>query len=330
MRLSVAAVLALLPLAATAAEERTFTIRYRATVGPLPAGQGPVDVWVPLPEKTDAQDILALKVESALPGKEATEPRFGNKFWHGHMDKSDGKPVDVTVTATVVRRALQGPLGKEGPQSYSADENSKFEKYLQADKRVPLKGGPIEKIDAEITQKLGDKAADPEQMARAIYEYVVDNMEYKKVGTGWGNGDTFWACSAKYGNCTDFHALFLSLARRHGIPSKFEMGFPIPADREKGNVAGYHCWVEFWLPGRGWVPIDASEAQKHPELRAMLFGGQPADRVQLSEGRDLLLPGMKGEALNYFVYPYVELAGQPSKAMTWKLDYSGGAANGLQ
>src|SRR5438270_9253680 len=99
------------------------------------------------------------------------------------------------------------------------------------------------------------------------------------------------------------------------------MGFPVPDDKPSGKVAGYHCWVEFWLPDRGWVPIDASEARKHPELRDTLFGGQPADRVQLSEGRDLRLPGMKGDELNYFVYPYLEIEGRPSAQVTWIFEY---------
>ncbi len=323
--------LAVLPLAASAATsaastERVFTIRYTATVGPLPAGQGPVDVFVPLPEKSDGQDVLSLEVKSGLAGAQETETRFGNTFWHGHAKVSDGKPIEVTVLATVRRRALHGPIDQAGPQSYSADEDSKFAKFLGPDRLVPLKGAPIEAIDNEIIEKLGpEKAKDQALVARAIYDYVVDHMEYKKVGTGWGNGDTFWACSAKYGNCTDFHALFLSLARRHGIPSKFEMGFPIPSDKPAGKVSGYHCWVEFYLPGRGWVPVDASEAQKHPEQRALLFGGQPPDRVQLSIGRDLVLPGMKGEPLNYFVYPYVELAGAATKTVTWTLDYADSA-----
>jgi transglutaminase-like putative cysteine protease len=299
---------------------RSFTIRYTATIGPLPEGEGPVDVFLPLPKQGDAQEVPSVEVKSNLAGTEGTEARFGNRFWHGHADKSDGKPIEVAVMATIRRRPTHGPPTQPGPNDYSADERARLNAFLLADKRVPLRGGPLEKIDAELTEKLGDRAKDPLAVARTIYDYVVDNMEYKKVGTGWGNGDTFWACSAKYGNCTDFHALFLSLARRRGIPARFEMGFPIPADRSSGTVAGYHCWVEFWLPGRGWVPIDASEAQKHPEQREALFGSQPADRVQLSEGRDLTLPGLQQE-LNYFIYPQVEVAGKASKAVAWKMEY---------
>ena len=156
----------------------------------------------------------------------------------------------------------------------------------------------------------------PAATARAIYDWVVDNVEYKKVGSGWGNGDTYWACSERYGNCTDFHALFISLARSEGIPARFEIGFPVPLDRPAGTIGGYHCWVQFYLPDQGWVPIDASEAAKHPEQRELLFGTHPADRIHFTTGRDLVFtPGSAAMPLNYFIYPYVEVGGKP-----WRVD----------
>ena len=140
---------------------------------------------------------------------------------------------------------------------------------------------------------------------------MVDNVEYKKVGSGWGNGDTFWACNERYGNCTDFHALFISLARSEGIPARFEIGFPVPADRDQGKIGGYHCWVQLYLPETGWFPIDASEAFKQPEKRELFYGTHPADRIHFTTGRDLRLgDAHRDGALNYFVYPYLEADGR--------------------
>ena len=91
----------------------------------------------------------------------------------------------------------------------------------------------------------------------------------------------------------------------------FQMGFPIPHDRPEGTIAGYHCWVEFWLPEVGWFPIDASEAFKHPERRELFYGTHPADRLHMTTGRDLQLGAAQHDRpLNYFVYPYVEIDGR--------------------
>ena len=78
-----------------------------------------------------------------------------------------------------------------------------------------------------------------------------------------------------------------------------------------GPVGGYHCWAKLYLGGVGWVPVDASEAQKNPALAPYYFGNLTADRVQVSSGRDVnLVPKQAEEALNYFVYPYAEADGK--------------------
>ncbi|MFB6375054.1 MAG: transglutaminase-like domain-containing protein, partial [Bradymonadaceae bacterium] len=99
-----------------------------------------------------------------------------------------------------------------------------------------------------------------------------------------------------------------SLARYRNIPARFEIGFPIPTDRDSGKIGGYHCWLDFYLPGVGWTPIDASEAKKHPKYKEMFFGTHPADRIQFSVGRDLQLgDAHDSDPLNYFIYPMVEV-----------------------
>jgi hypothetical protein len=57
--------------------------------------------------------------------------------------------------------------------------------------------------------------------------------------------------------------------------------------------------------------VDISEAWKDQTKREYFFGAHDANRVQFSRGRDItLLPKQAGEPLNYFVYPYVEVAGK--------------------
>jgi transglutaminase-like putative cysteine protease len=136
-------------------------------------------------------------------------------------------------------------------------------------------------------------------------------MRYDKTGTGWGRGDVLYACDAKKGNCTDFHSLFIAMARSQGIPARFEIGFPLPPDKRSSEIAGYHCWAEFFEPQHGWIPVDISEAWKHPEKKDYFFGAHDDNRVEFTMGRDLeLSPKQDGKPLNYFVYPYVEIGGK--------------------
>src|SRR5262249_10262916 len=117
---------------------------------------------------------------------------------------------------------------------------------------------------------------------------------------------------SKYGNCSDFHSLFLSLARSQKIPARFEMGFGLPEKRGRGELSGYHCWARFQPEGKGWVPVDISEASKNPARKDYFFGNLSEDRVAFTIGRHLTRgPKQDGPPLNFFIYPYVEVAGKP-------------------
>jgi transglutaminase-like putative cysteine protease len=285
-------------------DERRFEFDYEVTI-PLEAGQGPVDVFVPIPVANEVQTVEDVVVTSDLEGRIETEARFGNRFWHGSIDRAPEAPIQVKLRARVVRRLHQVEPGATGGTTGDADDP----RFLGPNERVFVNHPMLDPILEEVRERAGSD--DPAALGRAVYDWVVENVEYKKVGSGWGNGDTYWACTERYGNCTDFHALFISLARSLGIPARFEIGFPVPLDRLEGDIGGYHCWVEFRLPGVGWVPIDASEAFKHPEKRALFYGTHPADRIHFTTGRDLQLgEAHRSAPLNYFVYPHVEVDGE--------------------
>ena len=221
--------------------------------------KAPVHIFVPLPQVSPQQEILSAEIRASIPGKVEAETRYGNRFWHGQIEEAPDDPISVQIDA-VVRRTRHETQPSAG-EPLSDEEKKRFEPFLGPNERVAVAHEVLDPMLEEIRSMRANDA--PSATARAIYDWVVDHVEYKKVGTGWGNGDTFWACSELYGNCTDFHALFTSLARTEGIPARFEIGFPIPEAHEKGEIGGYHCWVQFYLPGSGWIPIDASEAFKH-------------------------------------------------------------------
>jgi len=208
-------------------------------------------------------------------------------------------PIDADLRWTVERREAGDLAGALSP--------AEREMFLAANQLVPVGHEVLDPILAEIRAARADNS--PAATSRAIYDWVTDNVEYKKVGTGWGNGDTFWACSERYGNCTDFHSLFISLARFRNVPARFEIGFSLPPD--DGSVGGYHCWA-WYADGDVWKPVDISEADKNPALNDYFFGNLTSNRVALSTGRDLVLsPPQSGSPLNFFVHPYAELDGQP-------------------
>ena len=146
-------------------------------------------------------------------------------------------------------------------------------------------------------------------------------MTYEKQTPGWGTGDTLRACEVGTGNCTDFHSLFISLARARGIPARFQIGLPIP-QKPEGEIPGYHCWAEFYLNGVGWVPVDASEAWKDRERLAYFFGTYDPNRLAVSMGRDIqLVPAPASGPVNIFFRPVVEVDGKTFDGLELKFQF---------
>ena len=298
-------ILSTLEYSAVAQATRHFTFNYAFTVKDLPAGQK-VRVWFPAAHSDDYQEVRIVSAKGDLPLKKTRESRFGNEIYFAETSKSKGRDLHFEVAYDVVRHEHL-TLGLNRPRLQNASLAKKqAEEFLAADKLVPVTGLP-----AELAVKVTSDKDSQLDKAHAIYDYVFDNMSYDKSGTGWGHGDVLYACSAKKGNCTDFHSLFIAMARSQGIPSRFEIGFQVPPDQHSSQIPGYHCWAEFFNAQNGWVPVDISEAWKHQTKKDYYFGAHDADRVQFTVGRDLKLnPPQAGEPLNYFIYPYVEVGGE--------------------
>jgi len=289
----------------SAQSTRHVTFHYGFTVKDVPPGQK-VRVWFPAAHSDEFQEVRVITATGDLPLKRNRESRFGDEIYYAESSKAEKAELHFEVVYDVVRHE-RVVLGAERPHLAELKLEPKERKqYLAPDTLVPVTGLP-----ADLAAKVAGDQTVPLKKAWAIYDYVFTTMSYDKSGTGWGHGDVLYACNAKKGNCTDFHSLFISMARSQGIPARFEIGFPLPPDKASGEVAGYHCWADFFEPEHGWVPVDISEAWKHPEKRAYFFGAHDANRIEFSRGRDLALkPAQEGAALNYFVYPYVEVAGK--------------------
>lgn len=283
-----------LPLAANS---RSVEATFIATLSELPPGLKELRVWIPLPSSGSHQQISNLRIDSPYRWERKREREFGNEYLYAAIPDPSAGELAVRVSFTVDRRAAL--LARAPIVSASADQLSR---NLRPDRLVTV-SPRVRKIAEETTRGL----TNPLLQARAIYDYVVETMVYDKVKPGWGKGDTERACDIRAGNCTDFHSLFISLARAKGIPARFIMGFPLPG-QTSGEVRGYHCWAEFYLQEIGWVPVDPSEASKSsdPILRNFLFANLDPDRVEFSRGRDLVLDPETREPLNYFIYPYAE------------------------
>lgn len=284
--------------------ERTVEITYWFAVRDVPADAKRVAAWVPIPPKSRLQRLTRLRIQGKVPCRFLADPEYGNRFLCFDLSSQQTGLAEkaVTVLFRVTRKSYPLSTAEAGIEPTSRAALSRF---LAPDRLVPVDG----KI-AEEARRVAGEEQEPLARARRLYDHIVKTMTYDKSGQGWGCGDALYACDKRAGNCTDFHSLFIGEARSLNIPARFVMGLPLPEGKAEGLIPGYHCWAEFYIEGRGWIPVDASEASQHREKQEDYFGGLDANRVAFTVGRDLHIPDASVGPLNYAIYPYVEVDGR--------------------
>ncbi len=286
---------------------RSFRFTYRAEIRSIDRAAHRLDVWIPLPRRSPYQSVRNLTIESNLRYKIVELPLYGNRAVHFEATAPMPASARMTISFDAIRRQEAADLIRAA-RPLPEPTTDGFEAFLQPDRMIPV-GGKI----ARVAGKLGGPDATSLQLAHAIYQYVTHTMTYVHKGKGVGHGDALFACDLHHGNCTDFHSLFIALARARGIPARFIIGFPLGTSAS-GDIAGYHCWLEFYAGG-AWVPVDASKAWQIPSRHDYYFGHLDPDRIAFTMGRDLeLVPRQHGPPLNYFIYPYAEADGEPLSA----------------
>ncbi len=273
----------------------TFEFLYRAR---LPELAAPARMWLPLPETDEFQ---AVEVESVdAPGRRRVlrDREHGNRVLYLELEpEHSGRTVEIRFGVRRSEKAARD-AGSEDPA-----------RFLAPERLVP----DGEDFRARALEAVGHAKSDLVK-ARALYDHVIDRMRYMKYGDGWGRGDAVYACDAQTGNCTDFHSYFIALSRSIGIPARFAVGASIPSERDDGGIDGYHCWAEFHADGKWW-PVDISEGDKYSALATYYFGHHPANRFELSRGRDLVVDPLPASGpINFLAYPVLEVDGRPARA----------------
>ena len=266
----------------------------------LPEIKGEARIWMPL-AKTDAfQTLTEEELNIPMKWEKVQDRNYGNDICVLYPQSADsGKTIELRYR--VIRKEKA---------AYPAD-GTDTARYLRPEMLVPVNETFRTLASKAVTGKKGDL-----ERAKALYDHVINRMRYDKSGTGWGRGDALHACDAGAGNCTDFHAYFIALTRSIGIPARFAIGATIPVEKNEGTIEGYHCWAEFLADGR-WVPVDISEAWKNRKLADYYFGHNPANRFELTKGRDLMVdPEPASGPINFLVYPLLEMNGEVMKPET--------------
>jgi transglutaminase-like putative cysteine protease len=118
----------------------------------------------------------------------------------------------------------------------------------------------------------------PVEKARKIYNWVSKNLTYEVQTSdgldGTGEQGASWAIANLAGDCSEFSDLMVAFLRVQGVPARKVIGLALldptggqlPSytpgatwtyyqNAEGNNLTG-HAWVEYYVPGTGWVACD--------------------------------------------------------------------------
>lgn len=274
-----------------------------------------VRLWIPYPISDENQSITDITVKGNHSRSGVySEGRNGNHILYAEWNGPAGER-SLNFTFKVDRKEVikKDFTGKE--LTFSKEE---FRNFLGPAKMLPL-NGKVKEYAMKITKGKKTNLA----KARAIYDWIVDNMHRDPDVKGCGLGEVDRLLETKGGKCADISSVFVALARASGVPAREVFGIRIPKGKDGDMTKAQHCWAEFYLPGYGWVVVDPADVRKAileqkltleqaGPLREYFFGAVDENRIAVGTGRDIILnPPQKGEPLNYFMYPYAEADGKP-------------------
>ncbi|MBN2157570.1 MAG: transglutaminase domain-containing protein [Candidatus Lokiarchaeota archaeon] len=159
----------------------------------------------------------------------------------------------------------------------------------------------------------------------AILDWITKNIEYDEDATV--SRGAYLTYLLKLGDCSDFSTLFTTLLRIQGIPARKVVGLVIMDDgylatkKEAGYQISYyygttssgetigtipgHAWVEYYIPGYGFISMDPTWSQTNPKYRNYM------DYIHLPVciGENLgggVQPSIEGSVVEWGFIPYIK------------------------
>lgn len=291
---------------------------------------GATQVWLPVPLTVDTDYQKSLGNRWKVEGGKITfseDSKYSMGIVGVEFPASNMNP-KLTLTSRFATRDRVVELS--GGRRGAAEDPAILQLNLQPTDFLPTDG-----IVRDTARGITKGASTDLHKARAIYEWVVENTfrDPKVRGCGWGDIKAMLETRNLGGKCGDLNALFVGLARAAGVPARDVYGV-----RVAPSVLGYkslganseiiskaqHCRAEFYAKDIGWIPVDPADVRKvvleEPPgklalddrkvvaARKRLFGSWEMNWVAYNYAHDVRLPGSKGQAVPYFMYPNGETA----------------------
>lgn len=216
--------------------------------------------WTYAPVKQTSTQVVA-KVRASHPFK-ADVDRFGNQVLH--FELADIPPFGSKVIS--VRADLRMATA---PQPLAGSENE----FLASEPRIESNDTNVIDVASGLKSNL------PIQTAASVYDWIVRNLKAETfIAEDLGAA---YALKNKYGDCTEFAALFTAMTRANAMPARM-MGGYVSQENTVLKSADYHNWSEFYASGAWHI----ADPQKQRFMQGQ--GDYIAMRIMKADGSSAL------------------------------------------
>lgn len=177
------------------------------------------------------------------------------RLWEHDHDNFYSNPIDETISVTVSDEVAMFLY-----PNYYVDFGQQSNAVKKSAEVCAGAGGTIEKI-------------------AAIFKYITDNVAYDKqlaatVQSGYVPDPDATLRSLK-GICFDYSALFASMTRAQGIPTRLVIGYASP------DI--YHAWNEVYTTETGWITPELFLKQSGYNLLDSTFYAGASDKADIAD-----------------------------------------------
>jgi hypothetical protein len=329
-------------------KKAAFRIKNLITIR-VPKDAKRVRIWFAVPQQDADTVIQSFKVTTDVPVRYDTDS-WGNRVGYAELSGPQPAPEQISIQEDVdlTRSETHNQIEAAATRPLTEQERAALIRFLQPSTYVVV-NDEIKKLAAVITNGETNPVLAMHKLYDWTYQHVnywVKDPEHLKASPV---GSSEYCLGSKTGNCTDINSLLSSLAIASGIPTRMVYGSLLkPTLNGADSDASYHCWVEFFAPQLGWIPVDASLANIYAEEIKLTdanrklvelttstgyhgsdpakidyyFGNLDERRLVWSIGRDLIMqPPQDDGPVNSLSKIYLEIDGKQSTDWTRKCTY---------
>lgn len=222
------------------------TVSYKITQDISLVNEGPLqpekhNIWVALiNDQSPYQDVISREIHPA--NYVLVSDEYDNQYAEfDFKDLLPGSSAQINISYEVVVNELTYDL--------VVCEGDRPNEYNQPELHIESSNPQI----LSLAEKLSAPNQSVCEQVRSFYDYIGSNLVYSYNGEDWGAQAALGKMGA---DCTEYSSLLIALSRASGIPARYVEGLLYLDESDSSEARQEHAWVEVFLPGNGWTPVD--------------------------------------------------------------------------